>query len=131
MSSIAIPQALPSSTADAALAQRVVAYLATRNFHSFRRLTARADRGVVSLSGKLDSYYERQVAIESARRVAGVGRVVDRIVVNDISPRSRPVPRFAQPLASLAALTALIDKELDRDVALVGATVTSSATNGQ
>jgi hypothetical protein len=131
MSSIAIAHALPSANADAALQERVVAYLATRNFQSFRRLNVRASRGVVSLTGQLGSYYERQVAIESARRVAGVSRVVDRIVVSDLSERTRVVPRFAQPWPSLAALTALIDEELERDVALVGATVASRETNGQ
>ncbi len=121
MSSIASAYIFPSASADAELQRRVMAYLATRNFHSFRRLTVRAERGVVSLTGRLGSYYERQVAIQSARRVAGVTRILDHIAVNDISisERSRPVPRFVQALPSLAALAALIGEEPERDVALV------------
>jgi len=71
--------------ANAELERRIVAYLASRNFLSFRRLVVRASQGVVSLNGRLGSYYERQVAIESARRVAGATRIVDRMVVDVVN----------------------------------------------
>jgi hypothetical protein len=114
MSSIAVAFALPSETADASLQKRVVAYLATRNFHSFRRLAVRADRGVVCLSGRLDSYYQRQVAVESARRVAGVTTIVDRIVVAGVSSAAAPLRKFARQSPNPEELVGLIDVGFER-----------------
>ncbi len=107
MSSIASPFLFDMAIANKELQKQVVAYLASRNFHSFRRLTVRAHQGVVSLSGNLDTYYERQVAVESARRVAGVTRIIDRIIVDPESARAPDVPRFALPLTDLEQLTAV------------------------
>jgi hypothetical protein len=118
MSLIAIASAFPSATADTALQKRVVAYLATRSFHSFRRLAVRADRGVVSLSGRLDSYYQRQVAVASARRVAGVTTIVDRIVVASVSQSAVPVRKFVRPSPNPAGLIDLIDVAERRQVVL-------------
>jgi hypothetical protein len=119
MSSIASAYVFPSSTADAELQGRVVAYLASRNFHSFRRLSVRAKRGVISLRGRLGSYYERQVAIESARRVAGVTRIVDRIVVDAVSDRVLTVPKFARAMPNSDVLVDFVGGVLERfDVAL-------------
>ncbi len=95
MSSIYSAYLYPSSVADSELERRVAAYLATRNFLSFQRLHVLASQGVVVLSGNLSSFHQRQVAVESARRVAGVTQVIDRLVVETVSRRLPSVPRFA------------------------------------
>jgi hypothetical protein len=80
---------------------------------------ASASRGVVTLTGRLGSYYERHVALESARRVAGVVKVVDRIIVDPVPDEARPVPRFARSLQSSVMLNDLDIELLDRlDLAL-------------
>lgn len=90
----------PSKTADADIERRVVAYLGSRNRRSFRRLNVESQDGVVTLTGQLGTYYERQVAQETARRVAGVLRVIDGIQVGSATSaadRAASVPNFASP----------------------------------
>jgi osmotically-inducible protein OsmY len=80
--SMSFPVAVyPSSVADADLERRALAYLASRNYRSFRRLRVEAVGGVVTLTGQLSTYHEKQVAQESVRRVAGVVQVIDAIQV--------------------------------------------------
>jgi hypothetical protein len=102
MSSLENHYAADTESPDAELQSRARAYLISRKFSAFRRLDVVADRGVVGVSGSLASYYERQVAVESLRRVAGVRRVVDRIVVEAIPKRELFPPRFALPTEETA-----------------------------
>ena len=86
--------------ANADLERRVAAYLATRSHLSFRRLTVFASQGTVTLSGRLSSYHERQVALESVRRVAGVLKIVDQVHVERSTDPLVPTPKFAAPHTS-------------------------------
>jgi len=97
VSSIASVHIFPFVADNAALERRIVAYLASRNFLSFRRLVVRANQGVVVLNGRLGSFHERQVAIESARRVAGVTRIVDHMVVDAVAAQVTADPKFSRP----------------------------------
>ena len=63
------------------LQRRVQNYLNDRNLNSFDSLNVDADRGQLTISGVLNSYYDKQVAINSCRRVAGVLSVIDEIIV--------------------------------------------------
>ncbi len=71
---------------DADVGQRVCSYLNSKHFPRFRDLTVEVARGVVTLTGRLDSFHERQVALNSCRRVAGVLELVDAITVADPVP---------------------------------------------
>jgi hypothetical protein len=99
MSLHASAYAYPANTTDADLVRRAQAYLASRGFLSFRRLEIESRGGVVTLAGRLSRYYERQVALESVRRVAGVLSVVDAIRVE--ADRPSPPPNFARVLQIL------------------------------
>lgn len=66
---------------DAALARRVRTFLFNRHVPALRHLRVVADRGVVTLSGRVSSFYEKQLSYASARRVAGVQRVLDQVRV--------------------------------------------------
>lgn len=72
--------------ADRELEQRVVATLAARNFPGLRRLAVQADGGVVTIAGRVRTYYEKQLAQHLARRVAGVIQLADAIEVIEPSP---------------------------------------------
>jgi hypothetical protein len=96
MPSHASAYAYPANATDADLVRRARAYLASRGFLSFRRLDIGSRGGVVTLTGTLSTYYERQVALESARRVAGVLGVVDAIRV--VAERPSAPPTFARRL---------------------------------
>ena len=67
---------------DPELHQRLTVHLQQRGLATYRTLRLRVDNGVVELLGRLPSYHLRQVAVECTKRVAGVMRVVDRIVVD-------------------------------------------------
>ncbi len=66
---------------DADVMRRVASYLSTRHFPSFRGLNISVDRAVVTVSGCLNTYYEKQVALNTCRRVAGVVELIDEISV--------------------------------------------------
>jgi BON domain len=96
MPSHATAYAYPANATDADLVRRARAYLASRGFLSFRRLEIESRGAVVTLTGTLSTYYERQVALESARRVVGVLGVVDAIRVG--AGRPAAPPNFARLL---------------------------------
>lgn len=67
--------------ADEDLGHRVRLQLGGKNFDSLRRLDVFVEGDSVTLAGPVNSFYERQIAIASAQRVAGVMHVTDRITV--------------------------------------------------
>ena len=68
-------------SADEELARRVFLFLSTRQVGDLRRLSVVARQGRVELSGELNSFYHRQLAVYYARKVAGVLAVEDQITV--------------------------------------------------
>lgn len=60
---------------------RVESYLESRHFPGFKDLQIDVHEGIVTLSGKVDNFHERQIAVNSCRRVAGVIRLIDEIEV--------------------------------------------------
>jgi osmotically-inducible protein OsmY len=68
--------------ADEDLRRRVRLFLAGSNRPGLRHVEVTVDGDTVLLSGKLNSFYEKQLANELSRRVAGVIRVDDRTQVN-------------------------------------------------
>ena len=70
-----------SNNDDSALARRVRTFLVNRHVPALRHLRVSADRGVITLSGRVSTFYEKQLSHASARRVAGVQRVLDQVRV--------------------------------------------------
>lgn len=64
---------------------RVESYLGSKHYPSFRNLSVQVEQGIVTLSGSVDSYHERQVALNSCMRVAGVLELIDRVRVSAIA----------------------------------------------
>jgi osmotically-inducible protein OsmY len=71
-----------TTSSDRDLERRVLGYLCEKHVPSFRRLTVEACDGVVTLRGRVSSFYEKQLAHHCCRRVAGVTRLVDAMEVN-------------------------------------------------
>ncbi len=67
--------------ADHDLRERMVSYLCSRFRSSLRRLDVESSGGTVTIRGRVPTYYEKQLAINSCRRVAGVVKLVDDVVV--------------------------------------------------
>lgn len=66
---------------DQELQLRVKGQLAEKNRPSLRRLDVRVHQGMITLSGSVTSFYEKQLAIHSCVSVAGCGRLVDAMQV--------------------------------------------------
>ena len=66
------------------LRQRISSFLGSRHFPAFRSLQVGVQNGSVTISGTVCSFYEKQVALDSCRRVAGVLSMIDRIVVSPV-----------------------------------------------
>ena len=66
---------------NAAVRQRVSSFLQSRHFPAFRNFKIEVDQGEVTLTGKVQSYYEKQIAMTSCQNVAGVVTLIDEIVV--------------------------------------------------
>lgn len=70
-----------SEQSDRDLERRVANYLATRHVPGLRHLEVEADNGVLTLRGRVHSFYEKQLCQAFCRRVAGVVRYVDAVDV--------------------------------------------------
>ena len=66
---------------DLEIQQRVKVQLANKNRPNLRRLAVQVHRGMVTLSGSVTSFYEKQLAIHSCVVVAGCGQFVDAVQV--------------------------------------------------
>jgi osmotically-inducible protein OsmY len=75
------------------LEERVRANLLRQHYPCFRRLKVEVSDGGVVVEGCVSTFHERQVAIECARRVAGVQRILDRIQVGRFAPARTPPTR--------------------------------------
>ena len=104
MSNITSP--LPD-LADADLRRRVVAFLASRQLAALRNLEVEAHGGTVTLRGKVQTFYEKQLTQQCSRRVAGVVRLVDEIDVVGLAHREGflvPIPQVVSDVALSGAL---------------------------
>jgi osmotically-inducible protein OsmY len=76
-----------SNDADRDVERRVISYLVGRHVPALRQIDVHAQCGVVTLRGRVHSYYEKQLGQQVAQRVAGVVRLIDRI---EVSPPVEP-----------------------------------------
>jgi osmotically-inducible protein OsmY len=70
-----------ATISDADLKRRVVSFLFSQHVSDLRHLEVSAERGVVTVRGRVRSFYQRQVCVHCCQRVAGVSSIVDEIEV--------------------------------------------------
>ena len=68
-------------SADEQLARRVLNFVSTKQLPGTATFRVDVSGGTVTLGGKVNSFYQKQLWIHGAQRVAGVIRVVDEIEV--------------------------------------------------
>jgi osmotically-inducible protein OsmY len=73
-----IPQA---DSSDRELSDRVLLFLRQRQLLQGLKIRVDALAGTVTLDGAVRSYYRRQMLVTFTRKVAGVLRVIDELVV--------------------------------------------------
>jgi hypothetical protein len=83
---------------DQELAKRVSIALAIRQRAGSREITVQVESGIVTLRGNVPSFFDRQLAFETARRVAGVHQVHVELVVVDGTERKESLARKTRPL---------------------------------
>jgi osmotically-inducible protein OsmY len=71
----------PRAAADRLLASQIATQLAETNRASLRRLSVNVTRGEVTLRGSVGSFYEKQIAIQACRMLAGIERLIDAVEV--------------------------------------------------
>lgn len=74
-----------TESADRELERRVVNFLAGRHVPGLRHLEVSAQGGTVTVSGRVRSFYEKQLCQECCKRVAGVIKLIDDV---DVAYRS-------------------------------------------
>ena len=67
--------------ADSELAHRIKSFLLQRQVPGLRHVGVSADHGTVTLSGRLETFYQKQLCLSCSQRVAGVVKLVDRLEV--------------------------------------------------
>ena len=80
---------LASADHDNELQRRVRDYLAAQSRPALRAVQIHVTNGTVTLRGHVHSFYEKQLSIHLAARVAGVRRLQDELTVQtSLSPAS-------------------------------------------
>src|SRR5262245_59082288 len=73
-----------ADSADSELKRRVRTFLSTQHRPGLRKLEVEVSKGTVTLRGRVATFYEKQLSGQLARRVAGVVRLVDDVIVNEV-----------------------------------------------
>ncbi|MFO0868970.1 MAG: BON domain-containing protein [Pirellulales bacterium] len=67
--------------ADGELQRQVLDFLFQRQMPALRSIQVAVCNGIVTLRGRVRSFYERQLCLSCCQRVAGVRQLVDQIEV--------------------------------------------------
>lgn len=76
---------IDQAVAQQPLQERIQLALSTSPYVSGKRVMCRADRGQVTLSGQVSSYFQKQMAQETVRRFDGVEQIENLLVVNRLN----------------------------------------------
>lgn len=82
MTAFAVSEIETDLTTDRVLAGRVGVFLRNCHLPGLLKLNVQVHDGVVTLSGRVKSFYEKQVYSRIADRVPGIVRLVDNVTVD-------------------------------------------------
>jgi osmotically-inducible protein OsmY len=77
---------VPPTEADSGLEQRVIRFLETKHVPGLRHLAVKARSGVVMLSGRVHTYYEKQLCNQCCGRIPGLQELVNAVEVTGTMP---------------------------------------------
>lgn len=69
------------SQTDRELESRLLNFLMQRHIPALRKVSVAVSDGIVTLQGRVQSFYERQLCLSCCQRVAGVRKLIDLIEV--------------------------------------------------
>jgi osmotically-inducible protein OsmY len=73
--------AFVAGASDDLLRRKIASQLAETNRPALKRLAVNVAAGSVTLRGSVASFYEKQIAIQTCRVLAGIERLVDAVEV--------------------------------------------------
>lgn len=76
----------PPTEADSGLEQRVIRFLETKHVPGLRHLAVTARGGIVLLSGRVHTYYEKQLCNQCCGRIPGLQELVNAVEVAGAMP---------------------------------------------
>lgn len=76
-------QNVRKNDSDRLLKNEISRLLAMQHFPSFKNLEVEVDHGLITISGKLHSYYHRQVALSTCQQMGDLITVIDMISVSE------------------------------------------------
>ena len=97
-----------TTPADRDLQHRVALFIHQRQLTKGARLTVAARRGVVTLTGTVPTFHQRQLLITFARHVAGAVQVIDELEVDPPRVANQAPRAAAQNVVALASTVALV-----------------------
>jgi len=97
-----------SLSAEEELSRRVRLFLDQQRLNSRGRLSVVSQRGVVTVRGDVATFYQRQLIVSAAQRVAGVSQIVDELRVDPLQLANAAEQTANRPLTTVAAIIAIV-----------------------
>jgi len=81
-----MPHSQTMQDSDRALEDRVMRFLEAKHVPALRYLEVKAQAGIVTLTGRVYTFYEKQLCNQCCRRVSGVRQLVNEVDVVGTMP---------------------------------------------
>lgn len=85
---------------DLALEARILQFLSSRHVPGLRNLCVRAKNGIVTVTGKVLTFYEKQLCNQCCRMVPGILQLINAVDVCGIHARDAHLIEEAAPVGS-------------------------------
>lgn len=85
---------------DLALETRILQFLSSRHVPGLRNLCVRAKNGIVTVTGRVLTFYEKQLCNQCCRMVPGILQLINLVDVCGIHAQDVPLIEEAAPVGS-------------------------------
>ena len=92
--------AIDQELRDLALEARILQFLSSRHVPGLRNLCVRAKNGIVTVTGKVLTFYEKQLCNQCCRMVPGILQLINSVDVCGIHTRDAQLIEEAAPVGS-------------------------------
>ncbi|MGC4003948.1 MAG: BON domain-containing protein [Pirellulales bacterium] len=87
---------------DRELEDHVLRFFTSRHVPGLRNLRVRANQGIVTVSGKVLTFYEKQLCNQVCRMVPGIAEFINAVDVSGVQGQETPhVPHLAPAMIAL------------------------------
>ncbi len=93
-------EAVDQELKDLALEARILQFLSSRHVPGLRNLCVRAKNGIVTVTGKVLTFYEKQLCNQCCRMVPGILQLINMVDVCGIHARDAHQLEEAAPVGS-------------------------------